>query len=89
MTNSNANLMQYYEKYKASNNADFYKILGKTTKHSLEDITQDYMDEIADMLNKKDKEYCRTKPKYIKVTKSNEKRTIYLPNGKLTCSNVP
>lgn len=84
MTNSNANLMKYYEKYKANNDADFYKILGKTTKHSLEDITQDYMDEIANMLNKKDKEYCRIKPKYIKVTKSNEKRTIYLPIGKLT-----
>ena len=84
MANQCINLMQYYDKYKANDDEDFYKVLGKVTKFSLKDITQDYMDEIANMLNQKDKEFCKNKPKHIKVTKSNEKRTIYLPEGKLT-----
>lgn len=84
MVNQCTNLMQYYDKYKASDDEDFYKVLGKVTKYSLKDITQDYMDEIANMLNQKDKEFCKNKPKHIRVTKSNEKRTVYLPEGKLT-----
>lgn len=84
MTEIICDLMKYYERHKPKADCDFYKKLGYTVENALSDITKDLLNDIANMIREKDIEYCKNKPKNIKINGSKKPRTIYLLQGKLT-----